>query len=117
MLRQPFGGGVGSTGSASLEGDSPLIIENQYLFIAHEAGWVGLLVFIYIFFAVMNRAWHRRTDWLALAVFASGIGLGLIGLLQPVWVDDTVSIIWWGLAAIAIVGGKNDRKTSKQKAA
>lgn len=117
MIHQPFGGGIGSTGSASLEGDSPLIIENQYLFVAHEAGWIGLLLFLYIFFAVLYRAWQRRTDWLALAVFASGIGLALIGLLQPVWADDTVSIIWWGLAAIAIVGGKNERKTSKQKTA
>jgi hypothetical protein len=27
-------------------------------------------------------------------------------LLQPVWVDDIVSIVWWGLAAIALAGGK-----------
>lgn len=117
MIHQPLGGGVGSTGSASLEGTSPLIIENQYLFIAHEAGWLGIGAFVYIFVAILRRAWQRRADWLALAVFASGVGLGLIGLLQPVWVDDTVSIIWWGLAAIAITGGKNERKTSKQKAA
>lgn len=117
MIHQPLGGGVGSTGSASLEGNSPLIIENQYLFIAHESGWLGLVAFSYIFFMILKRSWQRRADWLALAVFASGIGLGLIGLLQPVWVDDTVSIIWWGLAASAIVGGKNARKTSKQKTA
>ena len=32
------------------------------------------------------------------------MGLAFVGLLLPVWVDDTVSILWWGLAAIAIVG-------------
>lgn len=117
MVRQPLGGGVGSTGSASLEGEAPLIIENQYLFIAHEAGWLGLALFMFIFFAVLDRAWRGRKDWLALTVFASGFGLALIGLLQPVWVDDTVSIIWWGLAAIALAGGKNEHKTGKQKAA
>lgn len=117
MIHQPFGGGVGSTGSASLEGSSPLIIENQYLFIAHEAGWLGLLLFLRIFYQVIYRAWRRKADWVALAVFASGIGLALIGILQPVWADDTVSIIWWGLAAVALAGGKNERKTSKQKAA
>jgi len=102
LLRQPIGGGVGSTGSASLHGDSPIIIENQYLFIAHETGWVGLALFLVLFGLVMVRLWQRRADWLALGVFASGIGLALIGLLLPVWVDDTVAIIWWGLAAIAI---------------
>ncbi|MNH05877.1 O-Antigen ligase [compost metagenome] len=102
MIAQPFGAGVGSTGTASYHGDSPLIIENQYLFIAHEVGWLGILLFLIIFIEVMRRLWLRRKDWLALGVFASGVGLGLIGILQPVWVDDTVSLIWWGLAAVAI---------------
>ncbi len=102
MIAQPFGAGVGSTGTASYHGDSPLIIENQYLFIAHEIGWLGIILFLIIFIEVMRRLWLRRKDWLALGVFASGVGLGLIGILQPVWVDDTVSLIWWGLAAVAI---------------
>src|SRR5690606_20182242 len=35
---QPFGAGVGSTGSASLLGEKTVIIENHYLFVAHEVG-------------------------------------------------------------------------------
>lgn len=104
MLAQPFGAGVGSTGSASLLGEKPLIIENQYLLIAHEVGWVGIAVFIWLFVEVMKRLWLRRQSALALGVFGSGAGLAIIGLLLPVWVDDTVSIVWWGLAAIAIAG-------------
>ncbi|MDB5167049.1 MAG: rane protein of unknown function [Candidatus Saccharibacteria bacterium] len=104
---QPFGAGVGSTGSASLHTNAPLIIENQYLFTAHEAGWLGLAFFLMIFIGIMSRLWQRRSDWLALGVFASGIGLAAIGLLLPVWVDDTVAIVWWGLAAIAI-GGRHE---------
>jgi hypothetical protein len=50
----------------------------------------------------MMRLWRKRSDWLALGVFAGGISLAIIGLLLPVWVDDTVSIIWWGMAAIAL---------------
>jgi hypothetical protein len=110
MIEQPFGAGVGSTGSASLYGDSPLIIENQYLFIAHEAGWLGLLLFISLFGLLLWRMWQKRQDWLSLGVFASGIGLVLIGLLLPVWVDDTVAIIWWGLAAITIAKGEHDER-------
>lgn len=107
VLAQPFGGGIGSTGSASLLGDTPLIIENQYLFIAHEVGWIGLIVFLLVWLGVLSRLWQYRRDWLAVAAFASGIGMVLIGILLPVWVDDTVAIIWWGLAAIALSrGGK-----------
>lgn len=109
MIRQPLGGGIGSTGSASLLGDEPLIIENQYLFIAHESGWIGLGLFIAISRRVLKAAWQRRKDWLALGVFASGIGLALIGLLLPVWVDDTVSIIWWGLAAVVFASIKPNK--------
>jgi len=102
MVRQPFGAGVGSTGSASLLGDKPLIIENQYFYVAHEVGWLGLLLFVMIIIGVHTRLWDRRKDWLALGVFASGIGLLLINILLPIFVDDTVAIIWWGLAALAI---------------
>jgi hypothetical protein len=104
---QPFGAGVGSTGSASIHTDTPLIIENQYLFIAHEVGWLGLAFFVMVFIGVLTRLWQRRSDWLALSVFASGIGLAVIGLFLPVWADDTVAIIWWGLAALAI-GGRHE---------
>lgn len=102
MLEQPFGGGVGSTGSASLLGDSPLIIENQYLFIAHETGWAGLLVYIYLHYVLLRELWRHRRHWLALGVFASGVGLVFVGLLLPVWTDDTVAIVWWGLAGVAL---------------
>ena len=101
-VRQPLGAGIGSTGSASLFGSQPEIVENQYLFIAHEVGWLGLGLFAYIFGLIIFRLWALRKDWLALGVLASGIGLALIGLLLPVWVDDAVAIIWWGLAAIAL---------------
>lgn len=114
MLHRPFGGGIGSTGSASLMTDSPLIIENQYLFIAHEVGWLGLVLFMVLFSLILVRSWQNRRDWLSLGVFASGIGLAVIGLIQPVWVDDTVAIIWWGLAAIAVsTGGAYVRHSAK----
>lgn len=114
MLQQPIGAGIGSTGSASLLSESPLIIENQYLFIAHEVGWLGLLLFLVLFFLILQRLWRQRRDWLSLGVLASGVGLGLIGILLPVWADDTVSIVWWGLAAAAIAsGGKHATKQAK----
>lgn len=105
MVRQPLGAGVGSTGSASLYDDSSsndTIIENHYFFVAHESGWIGMVVFIGLFGLVMVRLWRRQSDWHALGLFASGIGLAIIGLLLPVWADETVALTWWGLAGAVI---------------
>lgn len=102
FAHQPLGAGIGSTGSASLLSDAPQIIENQYLLIAHEVGWIGLALFVAIFSEIMRRLWRHRRDAWALGLFASGVGLALIGLILPVWVDDTVSIVWWGLAGAVV---------------
>lgn len=80
--------------------------------IAHEVGWLGLGLFVWLNYLVMVALWHRRASWLALGVWASGLGLILIGLVLPVWVDDTVSIVWWGLAALVIASGSVVKKTS-----
>lgn len=106
VAQEPFGVGIGSTGSASLRDDDPsndVIIENQYFFVAHESGWLGLGIFAALYGLVLVCLWKRRSDWVALGVLAGGVGLGLIGLLLPVWADDTIGIVWWGLAG-AILG-------------
>lgn len=105
LTNNPFGRGVGSTGSASLYGNSPFIIENQYLFIAHEVGWLGLGLFLTIQFYIFKLLWQKRKNWLAMSVFASGVGIAIIGLLLPVWADDTVSMLWWGMAGL-VLGAK-----------
>lgn len=117
MAVQPFGAGVGSTGSASLLGDNPVIIENQYLLVAHESGWIGLAIYLALYGLISVRLWHRRSNWLALGVLSSGIGIAAASLFLPVFVDDTVSIIWWGLAAVALIEeGADVRSKTKQKA-
>ena len=109
--QQPFGAGVGSTGSASLLGDSGVIIENQYLFVAHEAGWLGLAIYLAVLVTVLRRLWRRRDDWLALGVFLSGIGLSIVGLFLPVFADDVVALVWWGLSALIIARPFDQRPT------
>lgn len=116
-LREPLGAGIGSTGSASLFGDDPIVIENQFLFIAHESGWLGLLLFGVLVGMIFAKLWQRRSDWRALAALASGIGMLVIGVFLPVWVDDTVSIVWWGFAAVLLAGErsiKHARTTNKK---
>jgi len=110
LVVQPLGQGVGSTGSASLDTKNALIIENQYLFIAHEVGWAGLALFLWLFGLVMARLWQRRASAFALGTFATGCGLAVVGLLLPVWTDDTVSIVWWGMAAVALATGARIKK-------
>ena len=106
MIRQPMGAGVGSTGSPAMYGKNALIIENQYLMVAHEVGWLGLGLFCTIFGIILVKLWRIRQDWRALGLLASGVGLALVGVLLPVWADDTVSIVWWGLSALALSGNK-----------
>ncbi len=113
LVAQPLGSGVGSTGSASLIGEKPLIVENQYLYISHEVGWFGLALFVVIYIALMSALWKRRQDWLSLGLFFSGIGLAMIGILLPVWADDTVAIIWWGLSGLALVGVEYKQRIKK----
>lgn len=104
VVAHPFGAGIGSTGSASLLTSHAIVIENQFLFVAHEVGWLGFGLFVTILGIVFTRLWRKRQDWRALAACASGIGLVVIGLMLPVWVDDTVSMVWWGLAAVVLAG-------------
>lgn len=107
FIHEPFGYGVGSVGSPSLLGDSPLIIESQYFYIAHETGWLGLGLFLALCVVLVRELWRRRADWLAVAVLASGIGLSIVGVVLPVWADDTIALVWWGLAGIALASGYN----------
>jgi hypothetical protein len=30
-------------------------------------------------------------------MLASGLAMLVIGLLLPVWADDTVALVWWGM--------------------
>lgn len=99
MAQQPLGAGVGTTGSAAVYGSTPYIIENQYVMVAHEVGWLGLALFVLIYTLVLCGLWKQRRQWYAVGLWASGVGLAFVGIVLPVWADDTVSIVWWGLAA------------------
>jgi hypothetical protein len=103
IVHNPFGSGPGSAGPASIYNNhSPRIAENYYVQIGQETGLLGLLVFLLINAGVAYLLWLRRSDPLALGLFASLIGIGFIGLLSHVWTDDTLAYVWWGLAGIAM---------------
>jgi O-Antigen ligase. len=93
----PLGLGIGSSGSASQYGGKMVVVENQFLFVAHELGWVGLVMFVVILVLIFLRLLRNR-DAISMAVLAGGVGLVVIGMVLPVFADETVSMTWFGLA-------------------
>jgi len=103
IVHQPQGGGVGSAGPQSVYNNHPgRIAENYFLQIGQEAGILGIGLFIAINVLAGLKLWRIRQQPLALALFASLIGLTIVNMLSHAWSDDTLAYIWWGLAGVAI---------------
>lgn len=108
VLHEPLGGGPGTAGPASIYNSGRTrIAENYYVQVGQETGWLGLVLFMLITVGVGYLLWLRRDHPLALALFASLVGLTFINLLSHAWADDTLAYIWWGLAGIAMAPGLN----------
>lgn len=102
VRQHPFGLGVGSTNVASTYGSNPRTVENYYLAIAVELGAVGLVIYLAILILVALQLWNLHHDDIAAALLASFAGLLVINLLLPAWGDETLSMLWWGMAGIVI---------------
>lgn len=104
LVDRPLGCGTGCSGPASYYGPDPKISENYYLQIAEQYGVIGLGLWLAIFVIVMRRLYATsRNSPAALALFISGIGLSVIGVLLHVWADDPLSMTWWVMAG-AVLG-------------
>ncbi len=100
---EPLGCGTGCSGPASYYGPSPQISENYYLQLAEQYSFLGFIVWVLLFVAVMRGLFSiQKTHPLALALYMSGIGLTIIGVLLHVWADDPLSMTWWALAGMSI---------------
>ena len=105
VIANPVGCGLGCAGPASYYSDYPRISENYYVQIAEEVGLLGLVVWLFVFLGVMKSLlgiYRRQDSSIALVLFASGVGLAVIGMLLHVWADDPLSLTWWGLAGYVI---------------
>lgn len=103
VLHQPFGQGPGTAGPASQHNDAPArIAEDYYLQVGQETGWLGLGLFLAILVAVAKRLFRLRVDPLARTLLASLVGISVINLVSHAWADDTLGLLWWGLAGIAL---------------
>ena len=103
FIDHPLGQGVGIAGPASAHNNHPaMIAENFYIQIGQETGAIGLAVFLAINIIVGYRLYLRREDPLALLLYASLIGISFINMVSHAWADDTLSLIWWAFAGVAL---------------
>ena len=101
---EPLGRGPGTAGPASVYNDGRArIAENYYLQITQEVGWLGFTLFAAIILAVGWELLNRKRETLAVSLFASLAGISVINLLSHAWTDDTLNLLWWGLAGVALV--------------
>ena len=103
FIKHPLGQGVGIAGPASTHNNHPAkIAENFYIQIGQETGVLGLVVFLVINIIVGYRLFLSRADTLSLLLFASLIGISLVNMVSHAWADDTLSLIWWAFAGVAL---------------
>jgi O-antigen ligase len=103
VYRHPLGQGAGSAGPASARNTKPAkIAENYYIQIAQEVGIFGLITLLAINIFVAVKLYKRKNNTLALVLFASFCGITVINMVSHAWMDDTLALLWWGLAGIAL---------------
>lgn len=103
VVAHPLGQGLGSAGPASTHGPSTYkIAENYYIQVAQEVGVIGLMLYLTITALVGYKLFRRRDQLLPQVLFASLIGISAINLVSHAWMDDILSLMWWGLAGIAL---------------
>ena len=113
IVEQPLGHGPGTAGLASIKNESQgvRLTENYYLQIAQESGMVGLVLFLAIVGLVGWQLFHLASrspgSTLALALFASLVGLSITNLFVHIWSNEAVAYTWWGLAGLSIM--KSDK--------
>jgi hypothetical protein len=114
IYHQPFGGGVGTAGPASVYNPNRTrIAEDYYIQIGQEAGIIGLGLFLAINLLVGYRLWQRRSNPLALGLFASFMGLVIVNLFSHAWADPTLAYLWWGLAGITMAIKINTKEKTR----
>jgi len=102
IRKHPLGLGVGTTNVPSTYGPKGLTVENYFLDTMVETGIIGGLIFIAVNCMLGYEFWMNREDTAVKALLAALIGVSIIALLLPAWEDETLSMLFWGLAGIEI---------------
>jgi O-antigen ligase len=97
IAHKPLGLGIADAGPASVRSNSGVnIVENYYLQIFLQMGWLGGMLFLGIILVVVVSLLKNRKQQ-SLALVASFLALSLVGIMQPVWADISASVWWWGM--------------------
>lgn len=97
ITHKPLGLGIADAGPASVRSNSGVnIVENYYLQIFLQTGWLGGMLFLTISLVVLVNLLKSKNQQ-ALALVASFLALSLVGIMQPVWADISASVWWWGM--------------------
>jgi hypothetical protein len=108
-MAQPLGHGLGTAGPAVFHSGTGRIIENNFLQIAYETGWAGLLLFILLLLSVARDLLrHARQYDLAIATLAALAGVSVTSLVLPAWTDSTTALTVW-IAAGSLIGLTRER--------
>lgn len=110
VTQQPLGHGLGTAGPATFHAGATNIIENYYLQIGYEMGIIAIIIFgilIVLITLMLIHSAHRTP--LAIPLAASFIGISVVALVLPAWVDSTTALITWICAgAVAGLGQRGD---------
>ena len=111
----PLGSGPGTVNLASTYGPKPIIVENYYLQIAQQYGLVGIVLFMAIMVMVGLKLWRLRQHDIAAALLAGFLGVAAVNMLLPGWGDETLSMLWWGMAGVVIYGYNRNMPKQRSK--
>ena len=110
---KPWGHGLGTIGPATLQtaGHSDDgVIENYFLQVGYETGFVGLALFVAVCGAVawdLARQASRRP--LALGLLGALAGISVNALVLPAWTDSTTALTFWILTGL-VIGAAGETK-------
>lgn len=100
IAHHPLGQGPGTFGPASFYAPVAHIPEDYYLQITGEVGVIGLAIFVAIVWIVARRLWPKRQEFWPRILLVSLVGISFINLMLHGWADDTMAILWWGIAGL-----------------
>lgn len=108
VLLNPLGHGTGSTNSASYFSDQSVVVENYFLAVAYELGFLGLIVFIVIIILIFKGSLRGQSPQMP-PLLCAGLGVIITCLFLPTLVDETVSMTFFGLLGIIYLYEANQK--------
>ena len=104
VIDEPLGHGLGTAGPATFHVGETNIIENYYLQLGYEIGLLAILLFLFCCGAlVWTLLRYGAHSPLALAAAATVVGVSVVSIVLPAWVDSTTALITW-ITAGAVTG-------------